>query len=178
MLDPERFHERVLEHIESVNRQLTRLYEAEAARRGPVAEEYVQYALQMRPYIADTGWLVTQALRAGQRVLAEGAQGTLLDLDHGTYPFVTSSSTTAAGALVGLGIGIVPVESRGRRDQGLPNPRRRGALPDRSLWRGRSAPARDGRRTRGMNLAPPPGVRAGWAGWMASCCATRPSPTG
>ena len=110
MLDPERFHERVLEHIQTVNRQLTRLYDAEALDATLVAEEYVQYALQMRPYIADTGWLVTQALRAGRRVLAEGAQGTLLDLDSGTYPFVTSSSTTAAGALVGLGIGIVPVE--------------------------------------------------------------------
>jgi adenylosuccinate synthase len=63
----------------------------------------------MRSYIADTGWLVTQALRAGQHVLAEGAQGTLLDLDAGTYPFVTSSYPTAAGALVGLGIGLVPV---------------------------------------------------------------------
>jgi adenylosuccinate synthase len=69
----------------------------------------VQYALKLRPYIADTGWIVTQALRAGQNVLAEGAQGTLLDLDCGTYPFVTSSHPTASGAFTGLGIGIVPV---------------------------------------------------------------------
>ena len=109
MLDPERFHDRVLEHIHTVNRQLTRLYEAEALDAAQVADEYVQFALQMRPYIADTGWLITQALRSGRRVLAEGAQGTLLDLDSGTYPFVTSSYPTAAGALVGLGIGIVPV---------------------------------------------------------------------
>ncbi|MFZ6018160.1 MAG: adenylosuccinate synthetase, partial [Chloroflexota bacterium] len=56
------------------------------------------------------GELVYRALQQGKRVLAEGAQGTLLDLDHGTYPYVTSSYATAAGALVGLGVGIVPVE--------------------------------------------------------------------
>ncbi len=109
MLDPERFHDRVIEHVTEVNRQLTRLYEAEALNPEAIAAEYVDFALRLRPYIADTGWLVTRALRAGQSVLAEGAQGTLLDIDAGTYPFVTSSSPTAAGALTGLGIGIVPV---------------------------------------------------------------------
>ncbi len=109
MLDPERFHDRVLEHVAEVNRQLTRLYEAEPLDPAAIAAEYVEYALRLRPYIADTSWLVVRALKAGQSVLAEGAQGTLLDLDAGTYPFVTSSYPTAAGALVGLGIGIVPV---------------------------------------------------------------------
>jgi adenylosuccinate synthase len=109
MLDPERFHERMLSHIAEINRQLTRLYEAEPLNAEAVAAEYVDYALRLRPFIADTGWLITRALRAGQNVLAEGAQGTLLDIDAGTYPFVTSSSPTAAGALTGLGIGIVPV---------------------------------------------------------------------
>jgi adenylosuccinate synthase len=99
----------VLEHVGEVNRRLTRLYDAEALDAEAVAAEYVDYALRLRPYIADTGWLISQALRAGKNVLAEGAQGTLLDIDGGTYPFVTSSSPTAAGALVGLGIGIVPV---------------------------------------------------------------------
>ena len=109
MLDPERFHDQVLEHVTDVNRRLVRLYEADALDGEAIAAEYVDYALRLRPYIADTGWLVTRALKAGQNVLAEGAQGTLLDLDSGTYPFVTSSSPTAAGALSGLGIGIVPV---------------------------------------------------------------------
>jgi len=109
MLDPERFHDRVLKHVSEVNRQLTRLYEAEPLDGAAIAAEFVDYALRLRPYIADTGWLITRALRAGQAVLAEGAQGTLLDIDSGTYPFVTSSSPTAAGALTGLGIGIVPV---------------------------------------------------------------------
>ena len=109
MLDPERFHDQVLAHTADVNRRLTRLYEAEALDGEAVAAEYVDYALRLRPYIADTGWLMTRTLKAGQNVLAEGAQGTLLDLDSGTYPFVTSSSPTAAGAMAGLGIGIVPV---------------------------------------------------------------------
>ena len=96
----------------------------------------------LRPYIADTGGWLTRALRAGQTVLAEGAQGTLLDLDSGTYPFVTSSTTTAAGALVGLGIGHRAGRARGGGDQGLPDAGRRRALPHRGLRRGRSAPAR------------------------------------
>ena len=59
----------------------------------------------MAPYIADTVALVHEALEAGQHVLLEGAQATFLDLDHGTYPFVTSSSPTAGGACTGSGIG-------------------------------------------------------------------------
>ena len=68
--------------------------------------EYLGYASQLKDYVADVSGLLWQALKAGKQVLAEGAQGTLLDLDHGTYPFVTSSSTVAAGALTGLGVGI------------------------------------------------------------------------
>lgn len=109
MLDPERFHDQVIERVNEVNRQLTHLYAAEALDPQAVAAEYVDYALRLRPYIADTAWLITGALKAGQTVLAEGAQGTLLDLDAGTYPFVTSSYPTAGGAMIGLGIGIVPV---------------------------------------------------------------------
>src|SRR5437660_11736001 len=59
----------------------------------------------MRPFIADTSLLVDRALHGGKEVLLEGGQGTLLDLDHGTYPFVTSSSTVAANAATGIGIG-------------------------------------------------------------------------
>jgi adenylosuccinate synthase len=62
-------------------------------------------AQRIRPYVADTSLLVDRALRDGREVLLEGAQGTLLDLDHGTYPFVTSSSTVAANAATGVGIG-------------------------------------------------------------------------
>ena len=70
-----------------------------------MAQEYLGYGDQLRPYVADTGLVLNQALDAGKTVLLEGAQATLLDVDHGTYPFVTSSSPTAGGACAGSGIG-------------------------------------------------------------------------
>ncbi|HUZ04212.1 MAG TPA: adenylosuccinate synthase [Acidobacteriaceae bacterium] len=70
-----------------------------------IYEEYARVAEQVAPYIADTGLLLNQALRAGKSIMFEGAQGTLLDIDHGTYPFVTSSSATAGGASIGTGVG-------------------------------------------------------------------------
>jgi adenylosuccinate synthase len=72
----------------------------------PVCEEYRAFAARLTPYIAETSLELHTALQAGKMVLTEGAQGTLLDLDFGTYPFVTSSSTTAPGALTGLGLGL------------------------------------------------------------------------
>src|SRR6185503_11683262 len=70
-----------------------------------LAEATRGYAERVRPYVADTSLLIDQQLAAGSKVLCEGAQGTLLDLDHGTYPFVTSSNPIAGGACAGLGIG-------------------------------------------------------------------------
>jgi adenylosuccinate synthase len=84
---------------------LERVYEAEPFELGVVAERYEGYARRLRPHIADTSLLVDRALREGKHVLFEGAQGTLLDLDHGTYPFVTSSNPVAAAAATGVGIG-------------------------------------------------------------------------
>jgi adenylosuccinate synthase len=68
-------------------------------------EEYASAAEEVRPFVADTGALLNQALREGQSVMFEGAQGTMLDIDHGTYPYVTSSSATAGGASIGTGVG-------------------------------------------------------------------------
>src|SRR5207244_9599666 len=70
-----------------------------------VAAKYEGYAQRLRPLVADTSLYVDNALRDGQRVLFEGAQATLLDLDHGTYPFVTSSNPVATHAATGVGIG-------------------------------------------------------------------------
>src|SRR5205814_1329082 len=70
-----------------------------------VAELFERYAQRLRPYVADTSLYVDTALREGKAVLLEGAQATLLDLDHGTYPFVTSSNPVAANAATGVGIG-------------------------------------------------------------------------
>ena len=84
---------------------LERVYELEPFDVEDVVETHLAYAERLAPYVADTSLLVDRALRAGQHVIFEGAQGTLLDLDHGTYPFVTSSSPIAAGAAVSFGIG-------------------------------------------------------------------------
>jgi adenylosuccinate synthase len=68
-------------------------------------EEYARYADQVAPYVTDTAELLNRAMKDGKRVMFEGAQGALLDIDHGTYPFVTSSSATAGGAVIGTGVG-------------------------------------------------------------------------
>lgn len=105
MLDQERFADAVQVHVEQTNQRLTKIYNAAPLDPIMVAAEFAEYARLLQPHIADIGDLIFRALEAGEHVLAEGAQGTLLDLDHGTYPFVTSSNPTAAGALLGLGIG-------------------------------------------------------------------------
>jgi len=110
MLDPETFYQAMQIHIQSINQRLVGLYAAGPLDPLGVAKEHLEYARQLKPYIKDVSLLLEQALKQGKRVLAEGAQGTLLDLDHGTYPFVTSSNPTAAGALIGLGLGVGSVE--------------------------------------------------------------------
>jgi len=110
MLNPATFMKKVQLHVEEVNKILVDQYHAEPLDPRAVAREYTNCAHHMIPYISDTGLLIDQALRSGQRVLAEGAQGTLLDLDHGTYPYVTSSSAVAPAVFTGLGIGITPVD--------------------------------------------------------------------
>jgi adenylosuccinate synthase len=109
MLDPQSFYQKMVAHVEDVNTQLQALYQAERLDPEAIAHEYSEYARQLAPYICDVGEELYQSLKSNKRVLAEGAQGTLLDLDMGTYPFVTSSYPTAAGALVGLGLGLCPV---------------------------------------------------------------------
>lgn len=105
MLNEEEFTDAVKAHIEFSNQRLTKLYGAEALDPQLIAAEYLDYARILKPYITDTVRLIGEALKEGEAVLAEGAQGTLLDLDLGTYPFVTSSHPTSSGALVGLGVG-------------------------------------------------------------------------
>jgi adenylosuccinate synthase len=90
---------------------LERVYGAEPIELEELAGRYEGYAQRLRPYIADTSLLVDRALRQGRSVLFEGAHATLLDLDHGTYPFVTSSSTLAGGAAAGVGIGPTRIDS-------------------------------------------------------------------
>ncbi|MBN1536950.1 MAG: adenylosuccinate synthase [Anaerolineales bacterium] len=106
MLNVDTFAPKMVHHIETTNARLTKLYGAEPLDAYAVANEFVEYARKIVPYIQDVSLLLTDAINSGHSVLAEGAQGTLLDLNHGTYPFVTSSHPTAPGALVGLGLGV------------------------------------------------------------------------
>lgn len=110
LLNRETLSESISTHINEVNEVLTTLYHVEPVDGARAIEEFHSYASVLSPYIGDISATLVEALNRGQRVLAEGAQGTLLDLDHGTYPYVTSSNPTAAGALVGLGLGIRPAE--------------------------------------------------------------------
>jgi adenylosuccinate synthase len=91
--------------LEQKNALLTAVYSKEPLEIGPILEEYEACAERLRPHIVDASLLVHKALTQSQNVLFEGAQGTLLDIDHGTYPFVTSSSPVAGGACTGVGIG-------------------------------------------------------------------------
>jgi adenylosuccinate synthase len=106
MLSPEAFAEAIHNHVEDSNKKLTNLYNAKPLDAQEIAAEAYENARKLAPYIGDVSTLLYTALKNGETVLAEGAQGTLLDLDHGTYPFVTSSNPTAPGALLGLGLGI------------------------------------------------------------------------
>ncbi len=110
MMDFDKFAAEFEAHILSVNQRLTSLYRAEPLDPETTTRQYLEYAQRLKPYIREVSQELSEALKNGKRVLAEGAQGTLLDLDHGTYPFVTSSSPTAAGALLGLGLGVGSVE--------------------------------------------------------------------
>ena len=110
MREPEQFGQAIREHVDRVNHTLVQLYRAEPLDPDAVAQEYIAYARQLKEYIGDVSNMLWEALKQGKRILAEGAQGTLLDLDHGTYPYVTSSNTIAASALTGLGLGVGCVE--------------------------------------------------------------------
>ena len=106
MLSNGSYREILAKHLAQVNYQLQEIYQQEPLDSQEIIQDFLEYADQLRPYITETGSYAAQALADGKKILAEGAQGTLLDLDHGTYPYVTSSTPTAPGALVGLGLGI------------------------------------------------------------------------
>ena len=110
LLQPEAFREKVKQHFEDANKLLTILYRQPAIEVTSMAKEFIGQASQLIPYIKCVGMQIRHALKYHKIILAEAAQGTLLDLDQGSYPFVTSSCTTAAGIFSGLGIGIQPVD--------------------------------------------------------------------
>jgi len=104
--DPEQFGDQIEQAIAEGNRTLSAIYaQPQIEDAAGKTASYVDAARRLAPYLRDCAALVQDALEEGKRVLCEGAQGTLLDLDHGQYPFVTSSSPTVGGALTGLGFG-------------------------------------------------------------------------
>jgi adenylosuccinate synthase len=109
MADVEGFASELEEAIERGNRAL-KSQGADPVNAHIQIKPYIEAAHRLKPYLRDTALYVNQMLKAGAQVLCEGAQGTLLDVDHGSYPFVTSSSATAGGALTGLGVGPKWVE--------------------------------------------------------------------
>ena len=110
VLDAKILRQKIEVALAEKNIWLERVYEVAPFDLEEVAAGYETYAKRLRPYVADTSLLADRALRDGKRVLLEGAQATLLDLDHGTYPFVTSSSTVAANAAAGIGIGPTRID--------------------------------------------------------------------
>jgi adenylosuccinate synthase len=111
LFDPAILREKLELVLREKNQVLTKVYNRRGIDASVVAEEYIGYSERLARYVADTGMVLNQALDAGKVVLLEGAQATLLDVDHGTYPFVTSSSPTAGGACVGSGIGPTRITS-------------------------------------------------------------------
>jgi adenylosuccinate synthase len=104
LLDPGILRKKLELVLREKNQVLVKVYNRKAIDVGAVVDEYLGYADRLRPYIADTRLILARALENDETVLLEGAQATLLDVDHGTYPFVTSSNPTAGGACVGSGI--------------------------------------------------------------------------
>ncbi len=110
LLDPKILAQKVEVVLRERNPLLAKVYNRLPLDGDAIVEEYATYAEALRPRIADTSLYVWKALRDGKQVLFEGAQGTMLDVDHGTYPFVTSSSPVAGGALAGTGVGPREIE--------------------------------------------------------------------
>ena len=105
LLDREVFAERLRINLAEKNRLFTKMYDAEPIEFDDIFEEYYEYGQQMKQYVCDTSVILNDALDQGKRVLFEGAQGVMLDIDQGTYPFVTSSNPVAGGVTIGSGVG-------------------------------------------------------------------------
>jgi adenylosuccinate synthase len=105
LFDPSILKQKIEAALHDKNQILIKVFNRKGITVDEVLDEYLGYAQVLKPYVADTALLLDQALKSGKNVLLEGSQGTLLDVDHGTYPFVTSSNPTAGGASTGSGIG-------------------------------------------------------------------------
>ena len=131
LLYPDLLRDKIRRNIEDANRELASLGAAPLDVESTM-DGFLDEALQLKPFIRDTASFINKSVREGRTVLLEGAQGTMLDVDHGTYPFVTSSSSTAGGASTGLGL-PPKVDNRGaRHSQSVHDSRRRRPLSNRA----------------------------------------------
>lgn len=105
LLDKEIFEARLRINLEEKNRSFVKMYDSTAIEFEDIFEEYYQYGQEIKQYVCDTSVVLNDALDDGKRVLFEGAQGVMLDIDQGTYPFVTSSNPVAGGVTIGSGVG-------------------------------------------------------------------------
>ena len=105
LIDDEVFAEKVKTNVEEKNQLLTKIYGRNPMDPNEIINEFKNYKEIINNHVKDTSLMISNAIKEGKNILFEGAQGTLLDIDHGTYPFVTSSNTSSANAAIGSGIG-------------------------------------------------------------------------
>jgi adenylosuccinate synthase len=111
LVNPKLFTEKLKVNLEEKNFYLEKFFGAKPLDCKQIADEYLAYGEQLRPYVGDVSQLLEKARRQGKNILYEGAQGTHLDIDHGTYPFVTSSNAVAGGACCGAGVGPTRIDN-------------------------------------------------------------------
>jgi len=105
LLEPDTLEKRIKKNLKEKNFFLTKFFDTEPLEFQPIYDKYLSMAEILRPFISDVSLEIDQAIRSGQKVLFEGAQGTHLDIDHGTYPFVTSSNPVSGAVCAGAGVG-------------------------------------------------------------------------
>lgn len=110
LLNDEVFRDKLKTNLDEKNAMLSKIYNVEGYSFDKLYSEYIGYAEKLKKYICDTAVALNSAIKARKKVLFEGAQGTLLDVDHGTYPYVTSSNSTAGGASTGTGVGPTKID--------------------------------------------------------------------
>ncbi len=111
LIDSDLFAEKLKQNLETKNRYLSEFLGDSGCSYEEILEEYSGYADRIRDYVANTSILTNRIMGEGKSILFEGAQGSMLDVDHGTYPFVTSSNTVAGGACSGVGVGPTKIDS-------------------------------------------------------------------
>ena len=110
LFDARRLTEKLRAAVDVKNEIIKKIYNLEPLEFAPIIDSYASYAERLRPFVSDISIFLNEAIDSGKNVLFEGAQGTLLDVDHGTYPYVTSSNTTAGAACTGSGVGPTRIE--------------------------------------------------------------------